>query len=132
MTLSRFASPLEKQDITGGGAVFTFPSANADAIREAILVDFVSSMRAPRLGAESTKKLLELLDPCCVFRRNLGESQPIKHCSERSDSREILEAVRRANGTRCARIELVEDGHEIYDRLHETMQKKLTSLQIAA
>jgi hypothetical protein len=63
MTFSRFASPLEKQDITGGGAVFTFPSANADAIREVIIVDFVVEYESRRLGAESTKSCLSFSTP---------------------------------------------------------------------
>jgi hypothetical protein len=67
MTLSRFASPLEKQGIVGGGAVFTFPSANADAIREVIMVDFVVEYESPKTRRRVDKKLLELLDPYYIF-----------------------------------------------------------------
>jgi hypothetical protein len=45
-------------------------------------------------------------------------------------SREILDAVRRVSGTKSARIELVEDRYEFYDRLNEVLERKLTALQI--
>jgi hypothetical protein len=77
--------------------------------------------------------LLELLDPYDIF-AGIWESHSLYSMilfrafpfKRDSGGRE------KVNGTRSARIELVEDRHEIYDRLHEAVEKRWTAVQIGA
>jgi DNA-binding Lrp family transcriptional regulator len=117
--------------MVAGGAVFTFPSANAEVIREAIMVDLVVEYESPKTRHQVDKKLLELLDPYYIF-AGIWESHSLYSMIIPSfpTSREILDAVRRVSGTKSARIELVEDRYEFYDRLNEVLERKLTALQI--
>jgi DNA-binding Lrp family transcriptional regulator len=114
-----------------GGAVFTFPSSNVDALREAIMVDLLVEYDSPGTRQHVDRKLLELLDPYYIF-AGIWESHSVYSMIIPSfpTSREILDAVRRVSGTKSARIELVEDRYEFYDRLNEVLERKLTALQI--
>jgi len=117
--------------MVNGGAIFTFPSANSDAIREAVMVDLVIEYENPKTRPEVDKKLLELLDPYYIF-AGIWESHSVYSMIIPSipSSRGILEGVRRVSGAGSARIELVEARYEFYDRLHEAVERKLTALQI--
>ena len=117
--------------MVNGGAIFTFPSANSDAILEAVMVDLVIEYENPKTRPEVDKKLLELLDPYYIF-AGIWESHSVYSMIIPSipSSRGVLEGVRRVSGAGSARIELVEARYEFYDRLHEAVERKLTALQI--
>jgi DNA-binding Lrp family transcriptional regulator len=119
--------------MVNGGAIFTYPSSNAEAIREAIMADLFVEYESLRTRQQVDEMLFELLDPYYFF-AGIWESYSVYRLILPSipRSREILGAVRKVRGTKSARMELIEDRYEFPGRLYEALERKLAALQIAA
>jgi DNA-binding Lrp family transcriptional regulator len=124
-TVKRRMARLVKNNV-----IFTLASANVGAIREAVLADLVVEYDSPDARPEADRMLLELLDPY-YFSTGPWESYGLFALilPGVSESREILETVRRTKGVKSARLELVEERYEYYDYLHEAVDRKLASLR---
>jgi DNA-binding Lrp family transcriptional regulator len=122
-TVKRRMARLVKNNI-----IFTLASANVGAIRDAVLADLVVEYDSPGVRPLVDKVLLELLDPY-YFSTGPWESYGLFALilPGVSKSREILEAVRKTNGVKSARLELVDERYEFYDYLYEVVNRKLAS-----
>jgi DNA-binding Lrp family transcriptional regulator len=114
-----------------GGAIFAFPSGDHAGIRDGVMADLVMEYESPNTRHKVDGLLLDLLDRYCIF-PGIWESYSVYTLilPNVPSSQEILHTVRKVNGIRSARIELVEERHEFHDALCEAIDTRLEALQV--
>jgi DNA-binding Lrp family transcriptional regulator len=118
--------------LVGGSAITAVASTSVTALENELFADLVVEYNDRIDRADVDRTLLLTLEPY-VFsagpgvRYSLFVLNPpnVKSCTE------VLERVRRINGVKSARLDLMEERVELYGALHAHVEKKLNINQVA-